>query len=680
MPSTESIYSIKSYLNPVFRKDFPDPFVWKFCGEYWAICTGFWHDGGVFGVLRSRDLLNWTDCGSAINPLPFAEATCYWAPEVFYENGKFYLYYSVGNEESMEIRVAVAHLPNGKYIDSGHRLTTEQFAIDAHVFADSDGAKYLFYATDFLAHSHIGTGTVRDKMVSPFLLAGDPQPVTRAKFDWQVYDPNRASKGGVRWHTIEGSTVLKRKHLYYQMFSGGNWQNISYGVSYATTRNLAQKEEWQQTANGETVFPILRTIPDKVIGPGHNSVVRGQDNRQLYCVYHCWAKDLSGRQMAIDKLDFAGERMFVLGATFENQFIPNQPFFVDFFDKKPEQGLGFDWESETDEEWLTGAGIAISNPALTNIETSCRFAASSFLVEVSAKAIEYLGDGCGYGFSLKKRTDAVMRCLILPDAKQIEIFEFATSQKLVFDLPADFDPRAFHLWRVEVDNFVVRVQLDEASFSFEKQLALTPDKFALTSQKMSAGFAGFSLTIGFENLFDWDETQSGDGLAARGWQVENNNRESWLKTSPVIWKIQDNFLHSKSVESSTTLLKNLLLTEFELVVNARSISENNFSDLYKVVFRENSSEIIAQLRNDNENHLLCVSNQSSEIQRFLLPANFDPNEFHQLRFRLKNNFLYFYCQNSYLGEIEVDSSKQRQIGIRVGETETVFDMVRLTAI
>lgn len=469
MALSESAIVPKTYLNPVFERDFPDPFVWKYYGEYWAICTGLWHDGGVFGVLQSRDLINWTDCGSAINPAPITDVPFYWAPEVFYENGKFYLYYSVGNEELMQIRVATSEQPAGKYVDSGRRLTHEPFAIDAHVFADADGAKYLFYATDFLAHSHIGTGTVRDKMRSPLALTGEPQPVTRAKFDWQIYDPARASKGGVRWHTIEGSAVLKRKSLYYQMFSGGNWQNISYGVSYATTRDIADPAEWEQAADGQTVLPILKTIENRVIGPGHNSVVRGPDNFQLYAVYHRWAADLSGRQMALDKLDFAGERMFIMGASFEPQPAPPAPTFEDFFDRAVDQGLGANWESENDEEWLTGARIAVSNPMLKSIETCCRTTANSFLVEVSSKLIEALGGESGYGFSLKQNETAVLRCLILPGSNVIELTTPNGTEN--FAISFDFDPMVFHLWRVAVDYSTVKITLDNYVWSIERKFA-----------------------------------------------------------------------------------------------------------------------------------------------------------------------------------------------------------------
>src|SRR5215213_3781984 len=187
-----------TYLNPVHNRPCPDPFVLKHRGEYWCYTTGFWHDGRCFGILHSRDLVDWREMNGAMAPFDDG-STCYWAPEVIYENGRFLMYYSVGNETRMHIRVAAASHPAGPFVDTGHALTAQEFAIDPHVFID-DGKRFLFYATDFLEHTRIGTGTVVDRMIAEFTLAGRPHPVTRAKYDWQIYDPNRAEKGGVRWH------------------------------------------------------------------------------------------------------------------------------------------------------------------------------------------------------------------------------------------------------------------------------------------------------------------------------------------------------------------------------------------------------------------------------------------------------------------------------------------------
>lgn len=418
-----------TYLNPVYPHSFPDPFVLKFRGEYWGYCTGFWNDGRAFGILHSRDLVSWKEMPGAMEPLSGGH-TCYWAPEVTYNDGRFYLYYSVGNEERMEIRVAVAEHPAGPFTDSGRRLTSEPFAIDAHVFLDKDGTRWLFYATDFLTHSHIGTGTVRDRMLDPFTLAGDPRPVTLPRHDWHVYHPNRPEKGGVRWHTVEGPFVLEREGVYYQMFSGGNWQNPTYGVSYATSEEGPRSlEEWRQED-----LPILRTTGE-VVGPGHNSVVRGPDNRQLWCIYHRWSPDSSARVLAIDPLDWEGRRMRIDGPSTTPQPAPRLPTVSAFFDEP----------------------LALAEGGEHGLETG----ASSFLLEVSAQG--------SFGIALRNGEGELLRAV--------------------------GEGRAVRLFRVEVDGPLATVFLDGLVHSRQK-IAGAVSSVALVATGGPAEFSGFALTVG----------------------------------------------------------------------------------------------------------------------------------------------------------------------------------------
>src|SRR6476620_1155990 len=95
----------ETYLNPVYPHSFPDPFVLKYLGRYYAYAPGHAPDGRIFEAITSTDLVNWETLGGAMDPLETGEPF-YWAPEVTYYNGKFYLYYSVGNEKLMTLRVA----------------------------------------------------------------------------------------------------------------------------------------------------------------------------------------------------------------------------------------------------------------------------------------------------------------------------------------------------------------------------------------------------------------------------------------------------------------------------------------------------------------------------------------------------------------------------------------------
>ena len=472
----------ETFTNPVYPHSFPDPFVLKFRGEYFAYCTGDAPDGNIFGILRSSDLVDWTPVGSAMEPLG-SRPPYYWAPEVTYDNGKFYLYYSAGNEILMEIRVAVSDRPDGGFVDAGVRLTHEEFAIDAHVFIDDDGARYLFYATDFLEHSHIGTGTVVDRMLNWKTLEGKPRPVTRAKYDWQVYDPARKEKGGVRWHTVEGPTILKYKGKYFEMFSGGNWQNKSYGVSFAATHNIHSSEEWQQFSDGEKILPILRTIPEVVVGPGHNSVVRGPNNRELYCVYHRWTD--AGRVLAIDRMDLAGERIFVAGPTVTPQLAPFRPG---------------SWLSSAERSgsWQ-GIGEELISDANTRCELNLSLKFPAFLSECYFRLINkkpghpHFGFHLGSGASLSTFTimaDKHCAILVNPDGRSNEI-----------DLPEDFDFAAFHLLRIEAVGGRLCVLIDDPGLAAQIDDCEGPESLVFFSEGSGLEISALEVTPGFEDLF-----------------------------------------------------------------------------------------------------------------------------------------------------------------------------------
>jgi GH43 family beta-xylosidase len=458
-----------TYLNPVYPHSFPDPFVLKHLGRYYAYSTGHAPDGRVFEIITSTDLVNWETAGGAMDPLETGEPF-YWAPEVTYYNGKFYLYYSVGNEKFMTLRVAVSNRPDGGFADAGVKLTSQDFAIDAHVFRDDDGSWWMFYATDFLEYSHIGTGTVVDRMLDMFTLAGDPRPVTRAKYDWQVYDPARVEKGGVRWHTVEGPFVLKRKGTYYEMFSGGNWQNISYGVSFAVTDDINAQDEWHQFSDGETKLPLLRTVPGKVIGPGHNCAVLGPNDRELYCVYHVWKNDQ--RVLAIDRMGFAGgRRMFITGATSAPQPAPY--------------------------------GAAIT---LDRFDGAVSTGGQCFLATMPVRA----AGGGGFGIELLAGETVAARIAIENGETSATISLFCGDDQQTAALRPDLDLSSFHGLHIEVDGRAVRCSIDNVEA--EIKTLLDSDVNAVRPFG-DADFRAFSLTRGFEERFETND------LIEKGWHA-----------------------------------------------------------------------------------------------------------------------------------------------------------------
>jgi beta-xylosidase len=297
----------KTYTNPVWPGYFADPFVLRSGRDFWAYGTGPGIDGREFPVLHSTDLVNWTPRGAAVVPTPLLAGGSFWAPEVAEKDGKFYLYYSAeakGSDDHHRLRVAIADHPAGPFIDAGKHLFPEAgFSIDAHPFRDpKDGKWYLFYATDFVDEEPIGTGLavvpMMDDLVTP---AAPSRTVIRASCDWQVYERNRDYKGRVwkAWHCVEGPFVVHHEGKYYCLYSGGAWHTENYGLGFAVADHPLGPWRDDFAVHGPTV---LKGKPDYVIGPGHNSVVLGPDDKTLYFVYHAWDRARTARRMCIDPL------------------------------------------------------------------------------------------------------------------------------------------------------------------------------------------------------------------------------------------------------------------------------------------------------------------------------------------------------------------------------------------
>lgn len=301
---------------PVYSEYFADPFVWEHGGEYFAIGTGEREASGypsemVFPLLRSKDLLNWRRASRALLRPDPALGMNFWAPEVAFADGKFWLYYSVGfGDKQHQLRVAMSDTPLGPYQDYDHALidlNSCPFAIDAHPFQDDDGQWYLFYARDFLDSSRDlrpGTALMVARMKSMTELDGAGEVVLRARRDWQRFERDRAMYGlTYDWHTLEGPFVRKREGRYYCLYSAGRWENDTYGVDYGVADNVMGPYSDDGNEGGPRV---LRTVHGELIGPGHNSVVRGPDGSD-YIVYHAWDPQMTARRMFIERLNWTGD-------------------------------------------------------------------------------------------------------------------------------------------------------------------------------------------------------------------------------------------------------------------------------------------------------------------------------------------------------------------------------------
>ena len=323
--------TLHTYTNPVYAGSMPDPSVMRIKGVYYAFgTTGNERlpDGRIFTLLRSTNLVDWEKLGGALVPPSSNPQVQYWAPEITVNGDKYYLYYAMGGlePEKFELRVAISDSPEGPFKDNGEPLVDcehNRFAIDPFPFRDDDGQWYMFYSRNFTnsaAGEHPGTALAVDRLIGMTRLAGDCHVVVRARYDWTLYQANRRMDvydATFDWHTIEGPCVVKHAGKYYCFYSGANYQTTRYGVDYVVADHPLGPYR------GQGDHPrVLQSVPDKVRGPGHHSIVPGPDGKSQWIIYHAWDPTMHERQMYLDRLIWTANGPRCVGPTYTAQPVP----------------------------------------------------------------------------------------------------------------------------------------------------------------------------------------------------------------------------------------------------------------------------------------------------------------------------------------------------------------------
>lgn len=240
-------------------------------------------------AFSSPDLVHWTRHRHVLDVENVAWAAyAVWAPSAIEHKGRYYLFFGANdiksNGQPGGIGVAVSDRPEGPFRDAiGKPLIGEIVngaqPIDQMVFRDDDGQFYMYYGG--WKHANV----VR---LAPDLLSVLPFP------DGTTYkeitpDPDY----------VEGSFMVKRKGVYYLMWSEGGWTGPDYRVAYAMGSS--------PVGPFKRIGTILAQDGKIARGAGHHSVVNVPGTDDWYIVYHRRPLgDDNGhhREMAIDRMIF----------------------------------------------------------------------------------------------------------------------------------------------------------------------------------------------------------------------------------------------------------------------------------------------------------------------------------------------------------------------------------------
>lgn len=250
-------------------------------------------------IARTADMLEWEYVGQTFSEdnhpeWPGFPAPGYWAPDVSYVDGEYYMYYSApgSTDRGAAIGLATAPTPAGPWTDIGSPVVnfvddSEVMEIDPALFIDDDGTKYLYYGS-FRSHGM----QVVELSADGTEPVGDPIQVVAG------------SRGEAPW-------VVKRGDYYYLFYSGFGCCNtgaypVFVGRATSPTGPFLDAEGISLTATHPGGTIVNSPNGNNLVSTGHNAITtdRSGQDWNFSNSFERDDPDWGGRPLAMDRLDW----------------------------------------------------------------------------------------------------------------------------------------------------------------------------------------------------------------------------------------------------------------------------------------------------------------------------------------------------------------------------------------
>lgn len=292
----------KEYNNPVVPYSVPDPTAIRAQDGYFYLYGT--EDTRNIPVFKSKDMVNWerqpATCFTDYNRPDFepgnpdaTRSAALWAPEIRYIKNKYVLFYSLaewGNGWVSTIGYAVADKPEGPFSPKGWVFNSRQMSVDNGIdqfYWEEDGKPYMVWGS-FNGIYIVELDVTDDLVITP-------------KKDTMVR---------IAGNAYEGSNLWKRDGYYYLICSTGSCcegANSTYITVVGRSKSLfgpyVNKSGGRMLDNQHE---LIVKGDSRWAGTGHNSIWLEDDDKNVWMLYHAYAKGDPGRgrQVLLDKIQW----------------------------------------------------------------------------------------------------------------------------------------------------------------------------------------------------------------------------------------------------------------------------------------------------------------------------------------------------------------------------------------
>ena len=240
-----SVFSQKTFQNPVLGGDYPDPSVVRVGKDYYMTHSSFTYYPGLM-VWHSTDLINWKRVSVALTK----NIGSVWAPDLVKHKDKYYIYFPAGGTNW----VVTASSPKGPWSEPID-LKLAGFIDPGHAVG-ADGTRYLFLSKGYVVQ--LGEDGLSKVGEPKFTYEGWKFPKTWSTECFCLESPKVTVKDGYFYQTVaEGGTAgPATSHLIVSARSKspfGPWENSPYNPIVHTE---SRAEHWWSQGHGTLVDDV----------------------------------------------------------------------------------------------------------------------------------------------------------------------------------------------------------------------------------------------------------------------------------------------------------------------------------------------------------------------------------------------------------------------------------------